>query len=476
MQAVATPRAVEVSPVSQHVRHSSRGLLKLVTREGAAAQVYIAFTGGAFLAGLAILLGVNDFQMGLLAALPFLAQAAQLISPYLIERLDGRKRLTLTALTFGRLVWLPVIPLLFVAGTWRIYVLFALITLSAVSTMVATPAWFSWMSDLIPRGFRGRYLATRSAVIAAVTLIVTVGGSILIDIARKHQWEPIGFALLLGSAVAVGLVASRTARRLPDTASTERHPRFAWKSLSLPLRDWKFLKLQKAFFVWNFAIGIGAAFFVPHMLLNLNMSFIQIGLYSGGATVVAILANRPWGILIDRFGPRAVLVFCSVGIGAIPLVWLFPRPDLLWILIPETIYSGFLWTGFNLAAFTIPIDRSPRAERPGYLAMFAVVTGMAFFLGSVLGGALADYFEHLTVIIGSQTLVNYHVLFVLSAILRLIGALLLSLLRSPAEIRLPFMIQLMGYAVLKRLSLGRQISLFAAGADETDDSIHSHHH
>ena len=45
--------------------------------------------------------------------------------------------------------------------------------------------------------------------------------------------------------------------------------------------------------LWNFAIGISAAFFAPHMLTNLGMNFFQISLYSAAGALVAIALNRP---------------------------------------------------------------------------------------------------------------------------------------------------------------------------------------
>ncbi len=455
----------------------NRSQLAYVSREAAYAQVFISLTGGAFLTGLALFLGASDFEIGVVAALPFIAQAAQLLSPWLMPIAGGRKKITMLGLTAGRLLWLPLIPVLFLSGAWRLNVLFAILLLSSVATMLATPAWFSWMADIVPRRIRGRFFGTRSAVIAVATLIATVGGSVALDMLLSRDMEAAGFGLLLALALVAGFWALRVMQRLPDSNSRTEPIRYNLKEMLKPLSDTKFRGLLKVFFTWNLSIGLSAGFFAPHMLLNLKMSFFQIGVYSAGATLVAIATNRPWGKLIDRFGPRAVLTTCAAGISLIPLVWLFPRADYLWVLIPEAIYSGLLWTGFNLAAFTIPLDKSPRERRPAYLAMFAVITGIAFFIGSVLAGFIADVYDDLAFVVGAQTIVNYHILFVISAVMRMLTAGLLASLRSPAEIRLPVMIQLMGYAVLKRMSISRQIVPFAVedAVDDDEPTIRNDH-
>jgi MFS family permease len=240
-----------------------------------------------------------------------------------------------------------------------------------------------------------------------------------------------------------------------------------------PIRDRKFRRVLVVFAAWNLAIGLSAAFFAPHMLLNLKMSFFQIGLYSCATALVAIVSNRAWGIFIDRFGSKPILNVCAFGLALIPAIWIFPTEQTLWILIPESIYSGTLWAGFNLAAFTLPLDRSPKRDRTVYLSVFAAVTGIAFFLASVLAGIVAESLAAWSYPIAGLTVINYHVLFVLSAVLRLATAGLVTSFREPAELRLPVVVQLMGYAVLKRMSLGRQILPFAAEA-VTSDATDSH--
>jgi len=51
--------------------------LTRIVREGAFSNIFVVLTSGAFVTGLALMLGANDFEIGLLTALPYLAQAAQ---------------------------------------------------------------------------------------------------------------------------------------------------------------------------------------------------------------------------------------------------------------------------------------------------------------------------------------------------------------------------------------------------------------
>ncbi len=67
--------------------------MRWLTWEGAASIGFGNITGSGFLAAYALILGANNFQIGILAALPFLAQSTQIFFISLMERLKTRKAL-----------------------------------------------------------------------------------------------------------------------------------------------------------------------------------------------------------------------------------------------------------------------------------------------------------------------------------------------------------------------------------------------
>lgn len=435
--------------------HSIRRWLPVITIEGALANVFTVLTGGAFLTGLALWLGANDFQIGLLAAIPFLAQVTQLLSAYLVDKTGHRKTIAIWASVLARQIWWVMFFLLLVPISWRLHALIAVVFIYGVAIMLATPAWTSWMSDIIPDEIRGRYFGYRSAAVGVTTLGATIFGGILLDKLRALGRPDIGFAVIVGTAGLFALIAVILLSRIPDRLPSEIRIGFDWERLIAPIKDRTFRHLLRVFFVWNMAIGLASPFFAAQMLNNLKMSFTQVSIYTCVFSIVAIVLYKPWGELIDRFGSKPVIVFCAFGLAIVPLVWWIPRQGYLWILWFEAIYSGALWAGFNLGTFNIPIANSPKEGRTIYIAMFSLVTGLGFFIASLLGGALSQNWSHFHWQAGKQTIVNYHLIFALSGGLRFLAAFLILTFREPMEKSLPDMIQFMGYAALKRLLSGR---------------------
>ena len=65
--------------------------LRLVIVDGLAAEAMTTLTGGAFLVAMALLMGANNFQIGLLAAMPTFTNLFQLISIWLVRRYNNRR-------------------------------------------------------------------------------------------------------------------------------------------------------------------------------------------------------------------------------------------------------------------------------------------------------------------------------------------------------------------------------------------------
>src|SRR4051812_13100021 len=103
--------------------------LKTIVAEGLAAEAMIAMTGGTFLVAIAIHLGATDFQIGLLAAIPMLANLFQLSAIWILKKYNSRKLLGIIGNILGRvpLLIIGIIPLFFSASITVNFLLFLMV-------------------------------------------------------------------------------------------------------------------------------------------------------------------------------------------------------------------------------------------------------------------------------------------------------------------------------------------------------------
>ena len=77
---------MNLQPKEMLTEQDVRRGLKLVIADGLASEAMTTLTGGAFIIAMAILLGANNVQLGLIAALPTMVNVFQLISIWLVRR------------------------------------------------------------------------------------------------------------------------------------------------------------------------------------------------------------------------------------------------------------------------------------------------------------------------------------------------------------------------------------------------------
>lgn len=438
-----------------------RRALRLCLWESASSQLWVTLTGGAFLVGFAVALGCGPVLVGWLAAIPFLAQSAQILGAWITERFGQRKRSTLILIGAGRAIWLLLVPVAFLGPSRGARLLtLAVIALGSVLALAGAVPWMSWLGDLVPRQVRGRFIARRQQIIGGLTVAGSLGGGWLVDTLTSSAGIGMAFAALYGIAGLAALISEGILAAQPDPRPSPASGYGLRRGLGQTLRHPGFRSILGSMLLWNVAIGVSAPFFALYMFRELEMSFTQVALHSAIVAVTALAANPLWGSAVDRFGVRPVLLVNAFAIVLIPLLWFLPAPGFLWPIWCEAVYAGVVWTGFNLAAFSLPFAVTPSHGRAWFLAFLSLATGLGYGLASVGGGALGGALSDLRWMApwGSPIL-SYHVMFALSAVLRLAGAVRMRSVREPGARATGAMIQVIGYGVLKRLSLGRQIFL-----------------
>jgi MFS family permease len=422
----------------------TRFLMRLSTVEGGFAQVHQMLTSGVFLTALALSMGAKPWHLGFLAAIPHLTQVFQLLGAYLVEATRRRKLIAVLSAGISRFAWM-LIPLFYLIEDPSAALRWLLITVIVASCMelVSNNAWTTWMADLIPESLRGRYFGFRRGVLAAVTIGVSLLGGLWLDWgsnAFSHEGAMTGILLLAATG---GLVSVALLKRQPDIPRpVERVAPKVRDLLLQPIRNVQFRRALEFFLLWNVAIGFTAAFFNLHMIQQLKMSFLAIGIFQAIKPFIGLFLFKRWGRILDHFQARSVLLITGAMITTLPLIWLLPTEGHLAALGVVAVISGIAWTGFNVSVYTYPMHLSPRIGRSYYLAYFSIISGLGFVLAAFAGGLVAQSMENWRLVVGERTFMVFHLMFVISAGIRLVSLTLLFRLR---ELRIPGTIALINH-------------------------------
>lgn len=390
--------------------------------EGGAYTLMIAVTIGSIRTFFASSLGATDADFSAITALATLGTLGAVAGPQLVGFFGSRKRAIMAAIWF-RLTWIPlaILPLVALPPRWGLHLLMAAVLLTTfVETMLGN-AWMSWMTDLVPRERRGRYFGIRAAIHGGIAIVAgwAVGHSF--DLLRQPSWLGASrvFVPLYVFAGLCGLASAWFMSKKWEPPPDGAKPLPVAASLRLPFTHAPFRRLIGFYLLWTLVTLVSTPFWQPHMIKNLQMDGSTIAVYTILAAACSLVSQPFWGRVIDRFGSRPALAINVAVISFLPLLWLFARPDYLWLIWFDAVLTGIFWPGFNLATFNLHLQTAPRENRQAYLAAISVVIGITGFLASLLGGLIATACAGFHATLLGFPLVNYHIIFVLSAAGRL---------------------------------------------------------
>jgi MFS family permease len=353
--------------------------------EGIAAEVVGACSGGAVLTGWALFLGCSPALIGILGALPFLAQLVQPPAARLVDRF-GPRRVALVTVALSRQAYLPliVLPFLGLAPTAARALLVAVAVASQALAIACNNAWMAWMGELVPAGIRGRYFGRRTAVCTAAGAAVALAAGVLLDRAPG----PIVLAALTAVTCAAGAVSVVLMAR--QTGGRPRPHAAPGPSLLCVLR----VSAARRWAAQQLVSGGGAGLIVPfsslYVLRDRGLGFTFLAGYGALSAAARIGSSRAWGRLLDRrCGPRAVVHGSAALLAASPLLWVLAAWGGPWVFAVEAVTGGVATAGASVAGLAIPLALAPRAERPAWGAVFALAGGLGFGAGTFLAMPLA---------------------------------------------------------------------------------------
>ena len=366
-------------------------------------------------------LGASNAQIGLMSALSNLSGTLLLMpGAMLADRTRRRKPLVLWAgggLARLMIILMALLPFVFM-GPAAVYVAIALNAIMAGAGNLAYSAWVSLTADVVPLSRRGRYFGTRNIVMGLVTIIMTLLAGQLIT----RMGSISGYQAAFGVAFLIGMASTYSYAKIKEpqkSAQAQESQVYSLSSLLASLRtDRNFLAFCLYGMIWNFSLNIAGPFFNVYLVKSLSATAFMVGFLSIVSSVAGLPAQRLFGQLNDRWGPRKVMLVTGSIIPVVPFAWYFTAA--VWHAIPINIVAGFLWAGYNLASFNLLLAISPEEQRARYSAMFQIAVTVSSALGASAGGLISNRW-------------GIPLVFVCSAIGRAVGAVVFARFVKPHE-------------------------------------------
>ncbi|MFQ3621104.1 MAG: MFS transporter, partial [Spirochaetales bacterium] len=311
----------------------------------------------------------------------------------LLLYLKRRKRLVVITVFFHGISWILV--LFYTWKTQNPWVGMVLFALGLFTAHLGSPAWASWMNDLVPPRQRGTFWANRNWIIGLAQFgAIFIAGSVMY-VGRKIEWELAAFSILFLGAAAARLGGTYFLSRQyePELQKPDKKSEFHFPIFLSRLFTSNFGRFTLFVMGIHFSVNIAACLIPAYVLKVLKVGYVEYSLLTITGPILALLFMPYWGPLADRYGNRRILLATGLFIPFLTLGWAFFSS--LYLLLLLQIVGGFIWAGFNLCMSNFIYDSIRPVNLPKVFAYFNTLSTFSIFVGTLVGGALADLFIQL---------------------------------------------------------------------------------
>ena len=387
-------------PTAQLDERARRRGLVAFFGDGVCSQVRESLHSGPLLVGYALLLGISNTGVGLLAAIGPLTQILQLPTVAMIERWRRRKAITWLAALASRVSWTAALVVPWAVPTEaRLAALFACLVLASGFSTIAGAAWTPWIRDFLPEDVIARAFARRMSLATGASAVLGLAAGLAVDRLPQQGVSPAtAYSLVFGTGIAVGMVGLVFLALIPEPAMPDL-PRRPWRDVfRAPLVDRDFRPVMIFLACWTFAANLTAPFFSVYLLRRFGLPMAWVVGLTVLSQATTALAFRAWGAVADRFDLRTVMRVSGIGFLLTLAAWPFLNlldsgPLVLGLLILLHAVAGFAAAGVNLGTGTLALQVAPRGEAAAYLGTNALVSGVAAALAPAIAGVSADWLE-----------------------------------------------------------------------------------
>jgi len=400
---------------------------------------------GAPIVGLFNRIGASTFAIGLVGAMPAIATLIQPLASYTLEKTGHRRRIFLAVGSAHRLLWLvPALLPLFISDTQIcIQVGLGILAVSFLLGSFASPFWITWIADLVPENIRGTFFGRRANLgqVSGVLAAVLVG----LYLAK----DPPLYKFTVGFTVAglAGFIDILIHRWVPEIAPPPRagNARGILNILIEPVRNRNFRSFLGFVLLMWLGAGMVSAYVNLYLVRELSLSYLQIALYMTVLSGLAhILFSELFGVCVDQFGNKPVLVLSAVATVFLPIILIFCRPQSHLLLALVGILGGAAWAGLNLTVLNLQIGLPPPERRHGYAAAFGILTGVSSAVGALVGAAIATAVQDVSVTFFGVHVEGLHFVFLASVMLRITSLPFLKLIEEPEVKPVGYVVRALG--------------------------------
>jgi len=321
-------------------------------------------------------------------------------------------------------------------NAWHLIIIVA-IQLCIGSMMI--PTWSALVGDVTTVRNRGSVMSRFFAVATLASVIGSlIGGALIPNLSEGDSMSAVkrfglpffmaGFMGIFGSAILYEIMEEK--RRM--YASPKTLFKFSLRSFVF-ISDLKENLHFRNLVVLNTSFNFIMSIIWPILILTyvevLHATAFEIGIITITSTGATLFFQTRVGKLLDLIGPMPQILISRFAFISVPIVYALATE--VWHIYALNIALGFASAMANVAFFAYIMDVAPEERKGEYFAVYNTLIGLATFVGSIIGGYLAFFFQ--SYYGPGQLVMALGAVYAISAVGRAAGALWFLKLKDPVK-------------------------------------------
>lgn len=366
----------------------------------------------------ALKLGATEIFIGVLNFVFFAALFCQIFALSAVER-HGKKYVIflwqlIAVIISSAFIFLPMLTNKFSPNTILVLIL-AITILRMTAQAFSNAGWFPLLQDVVPPRVTGRFFAnlrTAWQTASLVTLLLLAW-----FLGTDAPWWKFQIVFIAAFLFFIG----RLLTILPVSENVIDKKEV--KKINIPQRFklvWRQKNLRTMIFYlssYMMAAMIAEPFKIK-FLKDLGFSNGFIIAATAMISLGAIVSLRLWGKLADRFGNHSIFTITHFGLPMSMILWLFVGKNTAGVVLVPVLY--FLWSVFNSGnaiAQTRYILHTVSPDKQYQINIINVIAFLSIGIAPLIAGFFLKITSGFSVNINIMQFNNYHLLFVISALL-----------------------------------------------------------
>lgn len=348
--------------------------------------------GGNFLTGFVLLLKADDSFVGLVTTLTFAGNLLQLLSPYLLERVERRKPLLIGVrclMHLVNIVFIGLIPFAPVSAQARLAVLAFSVFLVNTMNAFLGPGLSIWHVAHIPPLVRVQYFSTVTMFNGVGVALVNLFASLAVDRMRAAGQELWGLEILRLLALMIAALDIAMLVRIKELPHTGPLRRVRLRDLFVqPWRDKPYLRSVLAVVMWSLLVNMPGQYYTVYLLRELKVSYAYINAVALINVPILILMTPVWRAIYLRWNWMRPLALAVMLLSPHYFLLAFASGRLAFLYVIGMVWWFVFVNGINLAFANVIYLNLPQENQTLYVSFYST----ANFLAAVATSMLARTF------------------------------------------------------------------------------------